>query len=116
MFTGAFENSFKPVIATILLVARTIVFCFLVLQTAAGLGQSFDYNAGSVGLGPIYPPAGESGISIVNPAAWISISRSGPGSIYTISVQSNFVNDGITSSRTPQSELVAATLTLAKVV
>lgn len=61
--------------------------------------QSFDYNSGSVSVGPIYPLFGESGITVDNPTSWISVGVGSIGGFSTISVSRNFVDDGITSLR-----------------
>jgi hypothetical protein len=77
-------------IATVLLV---------LLQAMTVLGQSFDYHSGSVSVGPIYPLVGESGISVDNPASWISVGVGGVGAYSSIGVSQNAINDGVSGLR-----------------
>jgi len=76
-----------------------LALCLALLQAVAALGQDFDYRGGAEAVGPIYPLPGESGISVDNPASWITVSGSGPGTIYTITVAANEMPDAVTGSR-----------------
>jgi len=50
-------------------------------------------------VGPIYPLAGETGISVDNPADWITVGVGGVGSYSSISVSQNAMNDAVSGSR-----------------